>query len=577
MSFQRNRKDQDSMLFRSLTIQGIVVGVFWIVIAFFCYLIFYDSNYGQLLQNNSIGIFNAVKVIITFLLFFLCVFLYGVLLSVPSAILKIYLYMKLKKRSLRGQKPVILIFLTRYIPSLFLVAVNIGMFLFNFSVFPNAMLEDFSKNSFLYRISVKLHHRIFQGPLDKTWKAFAPSGHSFEGRKFVFLVPKSIFDAKIKKNAALLKTLKNHGEYITVDQGLSTTMDTLIQGNALHESWMYLPGKNYGEGLKLSAKPYTSLVSSGTAEYLSAMNLKADFENKISPHYFSVFLNRFAISQIAFHILFKVGFFSLFHREWQVSKFLSFDQSILYHFSQKIQKNIKNYQTFFYIFPMEIQENKLLIKNIPSLDQSDYPHVLVRMVEKISKLDAQILVLPYGKSAFQFTLQKENYLSNFKNNNVGFLANFLQNPIKKTLNDDIRCFECTSMDPQRESGVFEELASGGNRSQHVFFLNQGLRFHIVCQYLPSGQLYSFGLTHNNSQMKHFVGDLNSYFSIDNSLQFKLDSERMVKFLNIETYHENQRKSVGENEKKSIFLSMKESLLKSIYRVENFYLENFLKI
>ena len=156
----------------------------------------YDSSYGTnshlKLTASYLLFFKSSCVIIAALVFSIFI---GIVLSLPSIFLKIILIYKLIRRNERGQKPVILIFVTRYIPVFVLFLVNISFLLFNFSIAPEILSSFFSKDNFVVRISKKLNHIAFKQEINNFYNYGKEIGAKYpKDSTFIFFLPDKILN-----------------------------------------------------------------------------------------------------------------------------------------------------------------------------------------------------------------------------------------------------------------------------------------------------------------------------------------------------------------------------------------------
>ena len=131
--------------------------VFWVLFSIICFFVLYSPSYGE---KSRIFFFSSWNLSILFsaVLIGILIFsaLLGAIISFPSIIIKILMKIRVEKKSRKGQKPVILIYLSTYFPICVCIASNLAVLLISTSTAPQQMRKWFNYDFNLYRTQIKI-------------------------------------------------------------------------------------------------------------------------------------------------------------------------------------------------------------------------------------------------------------------------------------------------------------------------------------------------------------------------------------------------------------------------------------
>jgi hypothetical protein len=332
-------------------------GFFWVLISILFFLLLYNPNYGE---NSTLYFFSSIKLTTKFIIvltsFLLFSFLIGTVISIPSIILKILMKIRLDKKSLKGMKPVLLIYAATYFPILCCIFSHITILFINISATPAMGIQWFSEDSFLYRIQKKIYKNIYEIKEEEIylkWKFL--SKKIKKNSKFIFAIPENLisYSNSFKETKNILK-FKNDW-FFDLHTKDSIAVSLLKEENIPK---FYLPAPLSNHKIPSLNKSLNFIgVNSSILLNFSYIFQKNCLQNFIYSSWFSVFLNRIALSQPQIFAFFRIGIPGTLFSEWKWENIVNNNSYLLKLFPQKII-TINEEKENFLLFLTEMEEKQ---------------------------------------------------------------------------------------------------------------------------------------------------------------------------------------------------------------------------
>jgi hypothetical protein len=356
------RKEIESLNDLSIIIIKYILrcSLFWILLSIILIFTLYNPSYtnnSSLKISSSWSLFSKASLILLATVIFS--FLIGVIMSLPSIIMKVYLTYKLTKRRERGQKPVILIFITKYIPMTSMIILNILFIVFNFSIEPELFRYEMSisQENLLYIIADKFHNLT----TPKVYNNFFDYGKKINSDKkqksnFLFFIPSEYLDNEnffiktkllLKYENSLLITNPSKSDIISSIYHLySSTNYTLYSPFPIQTNTDPIKEELF-EYYKARKNIYLGI------DYINSSNFYSLFKdfspmNKKNLTWFDVFLNKLAFSQPQFNYFFKSGLFGKINQTWNWENLVLKNDLLLKKFTTESSNKNNNYENYNY-------------------------------------------------------------------------------------------------------------------------------------------------------------------------------------------------------------------------------------
>lgn len=326
--------------------------LFWIFLSLIFFFNLYDPTYGineKLKLTSSSSLFVEAILVFGMTLIFSCFI--GILLSLPAIFVKFTFIYKLRSRKQRGQKPVILMFFTKYIPLIILYSANILFFLFNLSISPEVICHIFEKNNMLVSISKSMHKVFFHNKKHFDFYEFGKMvGNKYPQTKaFYFFIPGKILD----DNNQYLKTkiiLPNQSKILITNGYKSDTLSSIFQFYPSTNFKLYskIPFK-FIENSKNFDNNFIGIDIQNLYQFYSLFNSFADLE-KIHLSWFDVFMNKFCFTQPQLFYFFKSGYAEKINSFWSWGNMYTSNEELIKKYTNFLlnskNTNLNNFSYF---------------------------------------------------------------------------------------------------------------------------------------------------------------------------------------------------------------------------------------
>lgn len=336
--------------------------LFWVFFAIICFVALYNPAYGE---KSELTIFSswqlgtlAIAVLAGILIFSA---LLGATLSLPAIILKIGMKIRVDKKSRKGQKPVILIFLATYIPILVCIISNLFVVLISTSTAPQQMRKWLDPSYKIYQIQTKIYQEFFQikkNILYKNWK----NNKIKKDAKFIFLLPQNILNYKeyFKETRKLLTKENQWLLYLPTKESITAS---ILNEVYFADKRLFLPAPLQNS----SVRNFENLENYKTKNFIgingkNLLNFNHIFsQDSVSSNlkntWFNVFLNRIALTQPQILLFFRSGVISSFFIPWRWENLTNSNNYLLFSYAKKIAQSSPEKENFLF-FLTELEEKK---------------------------------------------------------------------------------------------------------------------------------------------------------------------------------------------------------------------------
>lgn len=579
--------------------------LFWIILSLFFYFYLYDPSYGpntKLKLTSSWSLFAGSFSVIFLTLVFSSII--GFILSFPSILIKSILIYKLSRRKQWGQRPVILIFVTKYFPYIVLYFINISFLLFNFSVSPELMSNILSPKNSLVLLSKKLHPHIVRKKTEDFYAYGRAIGDKYQkDSSFVFLLPSNI----VNNSNFLVKTkilLSNSSKILITNSYKPDIVSSLYHFYPPGFPGLYSNIPFRSKSMINDRKKTTYIGIDGENWYIfSSLFGHIAHIREIKLTWFYLFLNKFAFSQPQFFYFFKSGFAAHFTQLWDWSNLYNSDTNLLKRYSNELLRENKNSYSNFVFFLTGLEENqekKLLTqynqgnlnKQKSNLNHKKEDLFLAQFIGGLMASGVKkIHLLPYNYNE-KMDLQNV-YSSEDLNKKIFLTENFFDNNISSE--KETQCFLKT-MDLDSNNFEFNLIDQNNHKDKNIyldekyrFFIKSKLRNKFIC-YSKESSVYLIIKNNDNFNLNNFSYGQNfltifenysenkSYLKL-NKIKTNLSSEKSNKlfkqdFLNhfkIYKIDNNIGKfSLVQNtsEKENLFKNFGDDIIKEMFQYVN---------
>ncbi|KAB8039731.1 hypothetical protein GCL60_05570 [Silvanigrella paludirubra] len=389
--------------------------IFWVLFSIICFMILYTPFYGD---KSKLYFFSSLHLSILFLSVFIGILIFsallGTIISLPSILIKILMKIRVEKKSRKGQKPVILIYLSTYFPILICISSNLIVLLISTSTAPQQMRKWFNNDFNLYKVQLKIFNDLFEVKTSDIYSKWKSVGTNLKKEsKFIFLLPRNLLMYKnsfietrkilTKENNWLLYsptkealTASILGEAYFADEKLflpapiQTSNDANIENNKKTKNFIGINGKN--------------LLNFNNIFHKDSLNIQ------INNNWFNIFLNRIAISQPQILLFFRIRIISPIFYAWNWDTLTNSNSYLLYSYVNQLSKTDKKKENFvFFLTEMEGSKDNSFFKSIEwpeNITKEEFEKNLKKIDLYLSKAikalkdsgQENILVMPYKQN-----------------------------------------------------------------------------------------------------------------------------------------------------------------------------------
>lgn len=346
--------------------------IFWVLFAIMCFITLYSQSYGEksnftLFSSWHLGLI-SIAVILGILIFSA---LLGAVISLPAIILKILMKIRVDKKSQKGQKPVILIYLSTYFPILICIISNLFVVLISTSTAPQQMRKWFDPNFRLYKIQVKIYNEIFEIKKNTLYKEWRNNSKDLnKDAKFIFLLPQNVLNYK-DAFSETRKILTKENQWLLYLPTKESLTASILNDVYFADDRLFLPApiqithENYSENKKtLKTKNFIGINGKNMLNFNNIFS-KDSLSGNINNTWFNIFLNRIAIAQPQILLFFRTGIISPIFNAWNWENLTNSNSYLLYSYGQKIGNLQKQKENFlFFLTEMEGKKENSFFKAI---------------------------------------------------------------------------------------------------------------------------------------------------------------------------------------------------------------------
>ncbi|MES2614473.1 MAG: hypothetical protein V4591_03560 [Bdellovibrionota bacterium] len=506
---KKNNRDKTDYINKVVLGYSMASVFFWIFLSLFFYFYLYDPTYGtnaKLVLTSSYSLFFKSLFVIFLTLIFASII--GIVLSLPAIFVKTLLSYKLFKRKQRGQKPVILIFSTRYIPLFILFLFNVSFLFFNFSVAPEMVASFLSQKNIIVSISNKIHSIFFSKNTENFFDYGRIIGEKFpQDSSFIFLIPDDILNNS--NNFILSKILlKNSHKLLLTNSYKLDTISSLFHFYSTGYYSLFTPVPvELPQTVNIDKKIFLGVDAENSYNFHSLFGKVAQVE-EINLTWFDVFLNKFSFSQPQFLYFFKSGFAGYFNPLWRWSNMYSSNLHLLQKYSDALMREKNSNYNKFALYLTEFDNGKKISLvtqyNKKKLSQLEYKKELKQEDLALARYIGGLLtagitninILPYQPNTEQISLTNF-YSYNERENELYLFENIIEISVKNSCQPKIINFNNLNY---QESIINKLKYSSGNiyfDKKYEFYIQGNLREAFICRF-------------NNSQNYVLVRDYTNF-------------------------------------------------------------------
>jgi hypothetical protein len=508
-----NLKKKDRFKFSSITqillTYLICSGIFWAFLSFVFFLRLYDPHYGLhsvLKLTSSFSLFlNSISAVFLLILFS---FFIGIILVLPALIIKFLLLLKLIKREKKGQKPIILIFFTKYIPILLAIFINAFFLFYNLSIAPEITSRFLSSNNLILSISKKLGASISS---DDSF-SFYEEGLKIAKNKnidsnFIFIFPDDYFN----KKDTFIKTklvLSEHSKLFLTNSSTADLISSLLKiyQPTYYKLYSPLPISDESVNSNKNIVNHDFYIGSTISERTILNNLFNQDLSQENITWIDVFLNKLALSQPQLMYFFKSNLASHFSSMWKWSNIHLSSKTILQNYISEISNNKNNnFKKFIFSFSDLTLYNKINIFNNKN-------YILYQNKNKANFNTDDLafsqfiagLIVGGNKNIYLLTLSLNNenneyyfydlYSNKKLNNNIYIPETITEN--NNNYPKQNKCFEkiLNFSEPNYRNLLIDKILFSSNtlkiEKKYSFYIKKMMSESFVC-YLDDGNVYYF--------------------------------------------------------------------------------------
>ncbi|WGL59089.1 hypothetical protein QEJ31_11215 [Pigmentibacter sp. JX0631] len=337
--------------------------IFWVLFSLACFVLLYNPNYGEkskLTLLSSWHLLTFSLMVIAGILIF-SAFL-GAVISIPAILLKILMKIRVDKKSLKGQKPIILIYLSIYVPILLCISSNLIVLLISTSSAPQQIRHWIDPNFKLYKIQNKIYSNIFEikrNNLYKTWRNSTKELN--KNSKFIFLIPQNLLLYK-DLFSETKKILEKENQWLLYLPTKESIAASILNTTYFSDERLYLPApiQNNEDKNPVQTNSELNFIGINGRNLLNFNSIfqKDNLGSNINNTWFNIFLNRFALSQPQIYLFFRLGFISSIFNTWHWENLINSDNYLLFSYGMKIG-NLTSKKENFLLFLTELEGKKV--------------------------------------------------------------------------------------------------------------------------------------------------------------------------------------------------------------------------
>ena len=407
--------------------------IFWVLFSIICFILLYNPEYGE---KSRLYFFSSWHLSTIFILIILGIIIFsailGAVISIPSIILKIAMKIRVEKKSRKGQKPVILIYSSKYLPILFCISSHIFALLISTSSAPQLMRNWFRNDFKIYKMQQKIYKELFDIKTSQIYSKWRSVSKDFDKEsKFIFILPQKLLMYKdsFKETKSILTKENN---WLLYSQSKEAITASILDEVYFADERLFLPApmqshhENYNETYGKKNMKTKNFIGVNGKNLLNFNNIfqKDSLNNLLHSTWFTIFLNRVALSQPQLLFFYRVGFITPIFPAWKWDNLTNSNNYLLLSYINKLINIDKKKENFLFFltemedgneygflhsieWPNNITKDEFE-KNIQNID--NYLATAIKALKDGGH--DNILVIPYS--------QKENYIEfgkGFSNSN----------------------------------------------------------------------------------------------------------------------------------------------------------------
>lgn len=490
--------------------------IFWVLFSLACFILLYNPNYGESSKLTLLSSWHLIAfsmlVIVGILLFSA---LLGAIISIPSILLKIIMKIRVDKKSLKGQKPIILIYLSIYFPILLCIASNLIVLLISTSSTPQQMRNWLDPNFKLYKIQYKIYNNIFEIKKNNLYKTWKNAGKELnKDSKFIFLIPQNLLLYK-DLFTETKKILQKENQWLLYLPTKESITASILNTTYFADERLFLPAplQNSEDKHFMENNNDLNFIGINGRNLLNFNHIfpKDNLASNINNTWFNIFLNRFAISQPQIYLFFRLGIISSIFNTWHWENLINSNNYLLFSYGMKIA-SLSTKKENFVLFLTELEGKKVnsffnAIDWPENISKDEFEKILKEIDLNLSIAirglkDSgieKIVVAPYkqgsnnlesslGFSNFDFKdqlmnteiLHKELFNSISTENCHPLLINFNLNSNKNSTKI-VNTFLLDTISPKNDS--YPSI-----KSDYTLAIKEEMRYGVICQ-IPKKSTY----------------------------------------------------------------------------------------
>ncbi len=337
---------------------------FWVLFSIICFILLYNPEFGE---KSRLYFFSSWHLSFLFISVILGIIIFsailGAIISIPAIILKIAMKIRSEKKSQKGQKPVILIYSATYLPILFCIFSHLSILLISTSAAPQQMRNWFRNDFKIYKMQQKIHHELFEIKTSEIYFKWKKVSKSFnKDSKFIFLLPQRLLMNKdsLKETKSILHKENN---WLLYSQTKESITASILNEAYFTDERLFLPApiqshhENYNDiysKKNLKTKNFIGINGKNLVNFDNIFQ-KDSLNDILNTTWFTIFLNRIALSQPQLLFFFRVGIITPLFSAWKWDNLTNDDSYLLLSYINKL-KNIDNKKEKFLFFLTEMEE-----------------------------------------------------------------------------------------------------------------------------------------------------------------------------------------------------------------------------
>lgn len=269
---------------------------------------------------------------------------------------------RVEKKSQKGQKPVILIFFSTYIPILFCIFSHLSILLISTSAAPQQMRHWFKSQSKIYEMQEKIYQKLFEIKTSEIYFKWKAGTKDFDkDSKFIFLLPQKLLMYHDSFNETKLLFSKENN-WLLYSQSKEAIAASILDESYFADERLFLPAsmqshhENYNEfyGKKnLRTKNFIGINGKNLIKFNNIFQ-RDSLNDILNTSWFTIFLNRFALSQPQLSFFYRVGFITRIFPAWKWDNLTNTDTYLLLSYINKLTTIDKKKENFlFFLTEME--------------------------------------------------------------------------------------------------------------------------------------------------------------------------------------------------------------------------------